>query len=161
MNGNPQRWLVATALAAAVLMLAGALLAASGPHRAPETFAEGTPEETLQRYVDAVLGGDAAAARGTFAPRLAAACTGAAFDRTLDAVLEREDGDVTATDHRMRIIERGVMSDTAVRLRVRDTHLEVEPPFGVSRWTTDHVVAVRRVDDAWRLEATDWPEACP
>lgn len=161
MTWSPRRWLVATGAAAGALVLAGALLAAAGPHRAREAFPDGTPEAVVQRYVDAVLAGDRRTARATFTAALAARCTIGAFDRAFGETEAWIGGAERPVDHRIQVVERSDMDGGRVRLRVRDAHAQVEPPFGGSRWTSDHEFVLVQVDGVWRLDAADWPEPCP
>jgi hypothetical protein len=155
---SARRWLVATGITVAVLVALAALVVALRPNEV--AFDPDTPEGTVQRYVTAVIDGDLALARSTFAAALAARCPASTFGtRVREGLWWDEAG--RRDDWHVRLLETVTLSDGQVRVRVRAERIAAAPPFDVGSTSREHAFVLAVEDGVWRLTSLDWPSPCP
>ncbi|MDF1522055.1 MAG: hypothetical protein P1P87_04460 [Trueperaceae bacterium] len=154
---SARRWLVVTAVLIAVLIALAALAMALRPSEV--AFDPDTPEGTVQRYVVAVIDGDLALARSTFAADLAARCPASSFAARVREGLWWGEA-VDRDEWHVLLLETATLSDGQVRLRVRVERLAAAPPFDVGTRTSEHAFVLAFEDGAWRLTSFDWPSPC-
>lgn len=154
---SARRWLVATAATVAILIVFAALVVVLRP--SVTAFGPDTPEGTVQAYVAAVIDGDLALARSSFAADLAARCPASAFDLDVHEALSWG-GAQRASDWHVRHLESVALSDGQVRVRVRVQRTLASPPFDVSSTTREHTFVLALEGEAWRITAFDWPSSC-
>ena len=151
-------WLVATGITVAVLVALAALVVAL---RSSEVaFDPDAPEGTVQRYVAAVIDGDLALARSTFAAALAIRCPTSAFARSVSEGIRWDEPD-RRDDWHVRLVDTATLSDGQVRVRVLAERIAAAPPFDVGSTAREHAFVLAVEDGAWRLTAFDWPSPCP
>lgn len=154
---SARRWLVATAATVVVLIALAVLVVALRP--SDVAAPPGSPEAAVQAYVRAVLDGDLAAARATFAADLAAACPPSVFGtRVRDALWWG--GAATRDDWHVRVLDSAALSDGRHRVRVRVQRTVASPPFDVGSMTSEHAFVLALEDGAWKLASLEWPAPC-
>lgn len=154
---SARRWLVATTLAVAALIAFAAWVVAVRP--SPPAFGPDTPEGVVQRYVAAVIDGDLALARSTFAADLAARCPPSTFGMRVREAWWWDESPRRDEWH-VRLLETTTLSDGQVRVRVGVERIAAAPPFDVGSTTSEHAFVLAMVDGAWRLTSFDWPSPC-
>ena len=132
--------MVLAAVVVAVVVLA---LVAGRSRR--QTFDEGTPQATLQNYLDAVFDGDPDQAR-TFLDQ--------ATDERCERPLRRN---VVADTVRAVLIDERIDQDRAT-IEVRLTFGD-DSPFGSGGYDMDERFFLERLDDEWRIAEDPWPAA--
>lgn len=101
---------------------------------------ESTPEGVVQRYAQAVVDGDAQAARGYLVPELADDC---------DRVSPSSD------DVRVTLLE-STERDESARVRVLIVTVYGTGPLGPDEYESEEVFDLVEVDGEWLIETTPW-----
>lgn len=146
------RWLIGTVAVVVVVAVVAVIVTTL---REPAPLPAGSPEATVQRYLQAVADGDRDAALEAYTPQLRERCEEEPAAHRPPFPDERMsfDADLLET--------REVDGDT-VEVRVRITEYSGEPPFSGSGWDHTEAFRVRRVDGAWGLDEAHWPyHLCP
>lgn len=110
-----------------------------------QTFDEGTPQATLQRYLDAVFDGDPDLAR-TFLD-----------DETADRCERPLRRNVVADTVRAVLVTERIEQDRAT-IEVRLTFGD-DSPFGSGGYNMEERFFLERLDDDWRIAEDPWPAA--
>ena len=144
------RWLAGVA---AVVVVAIALSVVAIVVKDEQDFAAGTPEGTVQRYLRAVIDGDANAARGYLSADLIDRCD---EQRLRDAYRRGSRRDVRAT-------LRGTAEvGDVTEVRIRITEFRDDPPFRRDDYSHDEFFALRQEGGEWRIVEPPWPLSfCP
>jgi len=138
-SGRPDRTLLAVLVIVAVLIVVALVVVFS--RGAPEPLDDATPAGVVQRYTQAVVGGDEAAARSYLTPELQDGC-----DRVDPGRLD----DVRVT--LQSTTERGDSAD--VRVSVVTT--SSGGLFGPSEYQSDEIFRLVRVGSGWAIETAPW-----
>lgn len=143
------RWLaiVATVIAATVLVGIAVTLVAGGA----ETYPDGTPERTVQDYLRAISDRDATTANSFLAADLAERC--APYHR--DLITNRSGTALRAT------LDRATVRGETADVRVRITETNGSGPFGSDESYQNVVFNLARTDGQWRITEPAWPLYCP
>ncbi|WP_353826298.1 hypothetical protein [Agromyces sp. SYSU T0242] len=141
-RSGPDRTLLAILVALVVLVIAALLIVFT--RGAPELLDPETPEGVVQRYAEAVLEGDEAAATALLTDEVADDCV--RMPRT---------GDDGVRVTLVGTTDRGETAD--VEVRIVTTY--ADGPFGASEYEERGTFDLVRVDGDWRIETAPWPLA--
>ncbi len=133
------RALIGIAIAIAVVVVAAIVAVLLRP--TAERLDASTPEGVVQAYSEAVIDGDARAARGYLVPEVAEGC-------------ERVDG---VSDGEVRVVLVSATEDAStadVRVSIVTTY--GGGLFGPDEYRTDGRFDLVRVGDEWRIETAPW-----
>lgn len=141
------RWLIGTVVGVVVLAVV-AVLATS--LREPASLPAGSPEATVQRYLQAVADGDREAIQDTYTPALRRRCEEQVTEPRMPFPEERPsfDADLLGTRE---------LDDGSVEVRIRITEFSGEPPFGDGGYDHTEVFRVERVAGTWGIAEAFWP----
>ena len=128
-------------IAVGLLVLLAVVAGVISTQQAPRTFEPGTPEATVQTYLQAVLDQDAQTAVAQLGPD--AGCTVDDFVR----------GDPSEPD-------RVVVTDSSVREGSAQVHVDLVYEgglFGGDGWSDPITFPLERAGDAWVISTLVWP----
>lgn len=134
------------ALLAAAIAVAATVAALRGDE---EQFEAGTPERTVQDYLQAIEDRDPTAAFAFLSPGLLARC-----DPPREVVTQRGGTSIRAT-----LADREVTGNTAT-VRVELTESFRDSPFGGGGSKQTLSFELEQVDGAWRFSQMPWPLFC-
>ncbi len=140
------RWLLGVAAVVVVAVALSIVAIVAGGDE--QEFAAGTPEGTVQRYLRAVIDGDASAARGYLSADLIDRCD---EQRLRDAYRRSSDRDLRATLRGTTVV------DDLTEVRIRITEFRGNPPFGGDDYSHDESFALRQEGEEWRIVLPPWP----
>ncbi len=146
------RWMIAT-LVGVVLVAVIAVVVTSV--REPPTQPEGSPEATVQRFLQAVAEGDREVVLETYSSDLRRRCE------------EREPGHRPPFPRERRSFDADLskvrdLDGDLVEVEVRITEFSGEPPFGGGGYDHTEVFRLERVDGTWAITEAFWPYyLCP
>lgn len=147
------RWLIATVVG--VILVAVAAVVVSSV-REPAVLPEGTPEATVQRYLQAVADGDREDVLETYTPDLRRRCEGEQGPEPRPPLPEERmsfDAD---------LLEVRELDGDRADVEVRISEFSGEPPFGGGGYDHTEVLRVERVDGGWGIADASWPYyVCP
>lgn len=139
-------WLAIVATVIAVTVLAGIAVT-----MAAETYAEGTPERTVQDDLHAISDRDATNANSFLAADLAARCASS----YREPIANRSGTALRATLDRATV--RGETADVQVRI----TETYGSGPFSSNESNQTVVFNLARTDGQWRITEPAWSLYCP
>jgi hypothetical protein len=138
------RWLAGVGVALVVIVVLSLAVALIG--RGERTYAEDTPEGTVQRYLRAVLDRDAEAALGYWSPELQERC-----EQTEMTSQFRQARDFRASLRGTR--EVGDFTEVDVRITERWGN----DPFGGGSYTHQQLITLQEINGEWRITEPAWP----
>ncbi len=140
------RWLAAVAATVVVAIALSAVAIVTGGGE--QEFAAGTPEDTVQRYLRAVIDRDASAASGYLSADLIERCDEQSQRETYRRFADRD----------LRVTLRGTTEvGDATEVRVRITEFRGDPPFGGDDYSHDEFFTLRQEGGEWRIVEPPWP----
>lgn len=144
------RWLagVGGVLLVAAVVSAAVALMASGTQQ----FDEGTPERTVQRYLEAVAERDATTALALMSDELVARCG----PMPRDSIIHRGTSRSSAALEETRVRDAG-----GVEIRVAITESWGDSPFGGGDSTWSVFFELVEQNGEWRFSVEPWPTYCP
>lgn len=104
------------------------------------SYDEDSPEGVVQRYTQAVMGGDITTAMTHLNPEIAENC-------------EREPA--SDSGYRVALLDTDVREDTA-RVRVMVTRVYDSSPFGAGEYRSEEVFDLVRVGGTWYVDSAPW-----
>ncbi|HLS44007.1 MAG TPA: hypothetical protein VK045_01100 [Ornithinicoccus sp.] len=137
MNASANRVL---AVAVGLLVLLAVVAAIVSAQRSPAAFGAGTPEATVQTYLQAVLDGDAETAAGQLATEVG--CTVEDFRRA------------DQPDPQRVVLGRSVVHEATAQVAVE---LVYGGPLGGDAWSERITFPLVRSGDAWLIDSVAWP----
>ena len=147
MSGST-RWLVGVLVVVGLLVVVG-VVAAMGSQ--PRTYAEDSPEYTVQQYVRAVADRDTTKALSYMSADLIARCD----SLPRDPISNRGSSNIRAT------LDEVTRRDTTAVVRVRITESYGEAPFGGGESNQDVTFELMQASDGWWFTEAPWPLYCP
>jgi len=132
------RWLAIVGAVIAVAVLAGIVVTVTAGDA--DSYPEGSPERTVQDYLQAVRDRDATAVVAFLAPALAQRCSSA---------------------YRDPIINRATTRGETAEVHVRITKSYGGGPFGSNESTMTTVFILTSTDGRWLFSEAPWPLFCP
>jgi hypothetical protein len=145
------RWLVGVGIAVVAVVLVGAVVAATGGR--VRAFPEGSPERTVQLYLEAVADGDEDAASEYLSADLKRRCDELG-PRGEPIFYQGREGVRAA-------LEEATVREGLARVRVRITQVYGDDPFGGGESTHTQQFELRQEDGNWRFVESPWPLFCP
>jgi hypothetical protein len=145
------RWLVGIGVAVVAIVLVGVAVAATGGR--VRAFPDGSPERTVQLYLEAVSDGDEDAALEYLSADLQRQCE--------DLVSRGGPISYQGRDGVHAALEEATVRDGLARVQVRLTETYGDPPFGGGESTHTQEFELRQFDGEWRFVESPWPLYCP
>ena len=142
------RWLLGVGIAIAAAIVFAVVVALTVGDE--QSFADGTPERTVQRYLEAVAERDASAALDFISPAVSDEC--GTIPR--DAITSRRDARFRAT------LYETVPRDGRVDVHVTITESFGDAPFNGGESTWPLVLELTQEDGVWRFTQLPWPLYC-
>lgn len=127
-------------LIAVVVVVVAVALVAIFTRDGDSVYPADSPEGVVQRYAQAVVDGDSAAALAHLVPESAEEC---------------ERWDTGAADYRITLL-RSTERDTTARVEVIVSEVVGGGPFGPDEYQNQEVFGLERVDGDWKLVTTPW-----
>ncbi len=143
------RWLVLAAVFVGLVIAGG--VAASVMGGSARTYPDGSPERTVQQYLQAVAANDATRALEFLSADVVKRCA----DYPRDAISNRGRQGVRAT------LEGTTLRDGNASVRVTLIESYGSDPFGGGESNISTVFELRQENGAWRLSQSPWPLYCP
>jgi len=145
------RWLAGVGIVVLVAVVVAAVVTVVADGE--QSFPEGSPEATVQRYLRAIADRDAGTALNLLSPELREQCEGVGRD----PITRRGESRISARLERTEPREDGAAADVHVRL----TERYGGGPFDSGESVQLVVFHLRRFDGAWRFTDPPWPLFCP
>lgn len=146
------RWLIVTVVGVVLVAVIAVIVTSV---REPPTLPEGSPEATVQRYLQAVADGDRDAALETYSPDVRRRCEEQDAAHRPPFPAERMSFDADLSEVRE-------VDDDLVEVEVRITEFSGEPPFGGGGYDHTEAFRLERVDGTWAITEAFWPYyLCP
>lgn len=143
------RWLAIVGAVIAVAVLAGIVVTVTAGDA--DSYPEGSPERTVQDYLQAVRDRDATAVVAFLAPALAQRCSSA----YRDPIINRGTNGLRAT------LDRATTRGETAEVHVRITKSYGGGPFGSNESTMTTVFILTSTDGRWLFSEGPWPLFCP
>ena len=140
-------WLIGGAMVLVAVLVTSIVVAVS---RNPDPLPEGSPEGTVQRYLNAIKAEDFQLASSFLSEDLMAECP---VDMLFGG---RPHGEERLEDSRITL-ERTVVADDTTFVTVRVTRLFGGGPFGTSESSFEARFTLRTEEGRWRFTDYPWP----
>jgi hypothetical protein len=144
------RWLVGVGVAVAAIVVVGVVVAAAGGR--VRTYPEGSPERTVQQYLEAVSRHDAAAAYEYLDDDLAERC---------DDFRPQDPISSSGRDGVRAALEETTHRDGIAYVRVKLTESYGDSPFDGGESTHTQSFELTQRAEGWRFTESPWPLYCP
>ena len=142
----PKYWIIGSGVALGVLLIAAIAIALI---RNAVVLPEGSPERTVQIYLEAVSDDDIEAARAMLSSEFKERCT-------LEEMFSRSFGRQSIEDSRVTYDKTNYVEDKAFVV-FEVTQTSNSGPFGIDEYSRDEQYALIREEGEWRLSSTAWP----
>ncbi|MDA1278903.1 MAG: hypothetical protein O3B95_02515 [Chloroflexi bacterium] len=152
MQSASSRWLIAIASSAAVLIIVSVLISVLADNRNVDILPVGTPEGTVQRYLQALTDGDLTAAYGYVSTDLKNECT---LEHFLETARWREKNFSASVRDTTIIDDRTIVT-------VEITEPGSNQPFSQGGYSFDTIFTLTSDNEEWRISEPPWPVSwCP
>jgi hypothetical protein len=142
----PKYWIIGSGAALGVLLIAAIAIALI---KDAVVLPEGSPERTVQIYLEAVSDDDIEAARAMLSTEFRERCT-------LEEMFSRSFGRQSLEDSRVTYDKTNYADDKAFVV-FEVTQTRNSGPFGIDEFSHDEQYALVREEGEWRLSASAWP----
>lgn len=142
----PKYWMIGSGVALGVLLIAAIAIALL---RDAVVLPEGSPERTVQIYLEAISDDDIEAARAMLSSEFRERCT-------LEQMFSRSFGRQSLEDSRVTYDKTNLVEDKAFVV-FEVTQTSNSGPFGIDEFTRDEQYTLVRDEGEWRLSASSWP----
>ena len=140
-------WMIGSGVALGALLIVAIVIALI---RDAVILAEGSPERTVQLYLEAVSDNDFAVVREMFSSELKGQCT-------LDYMVSRSFERQSLKDSRVVHDTTNFVDDRAIVV-FEVTQISRNGPFGIGEgWSRDEHYTLIKEKGEWRLSANPWP----